>query len=377
MKSNPDSSHGWEPVAVGGDGLTEEDAPRISRTSRLSAWRRIGGGSLTVSVMLHAAFAAAAVLLIRIFIAPVLPERQIDFLPSGGGGGKTNVEKVAASRREISQRQTAVRLVSLQTSGAVSLPDMQSAQGMFSGTRVSVLSGGGMGGGEGGLHGKGRNGLAGDGIGPGSMPGTGVNRGFVAMFGKTLQARKLAVVLDVSGSMHRFLPAVVKEANKVSGGCPIVMFYGCGLQDTDDRSIARQRPEAAKGKEFLEFWQRTFSDGVATANSPVPNEEVFKVFNGRRDTWFFERIGVQHTWLALTSPKVREADAIYWFADFQDPVAEARLAEVQKLLKNRKQKLYVHASGGANPSLAAVEEMLVKPTGGEVLNVKVDPVPAK
>lgn len=124
----------------------------------------------------------------------------------------------------------------------------------------------------------------------------------------------------------------------------------------------------------MEFWQRTFRGG---GDDPIPNEELFKVFDGRKDTWYFGGTSTGYSWLALTSPKVREADAIYWFADFQDRVDQSQLFEVQKVLKERKQKLYMHASGGSNPSLKAVNTVLVKPTCGEILKVELDTTKVK
>jgi len=336
-----------------------------------SRWQRLGGGSLMLSLSLHAIFVVIAILVIQRVILPAPVEQEVEFLPGGGGGGKTSVAKMAANHRAISRTQPLLRLVANNAGGQISLPDVQTTSGMFTAPGAALISGGGMGGGEGGRHGKGAGASFGDGFGKGRGPGT--TPGFVAMFGKIIKARKLAVVLDVSGSMHRYLPAVVQEANKVSGGCPMVLFYGCGLTETGDRSIERKRAEPARGREFTEFWQRTFGGAGwrPSRNTPVPGDEVFKVFNGRKDTWYFESVGIAHSWLALTSSKVQEADAIYWFSDFQDAVSETQLLEVQKILKNRKQKLYVHASGGANPSLGAVTDMLVKPTGGEVLQVEI------
>lgn len=332
-------------------------------------WERVGGGSFTVSVMLHAGFVMLAVFFIFFTQNKPVERPPIEFLSGGGGGTDGNTQINKPKQRMMLNRAPAVKLASTAQSN-ISIPDTTSTMttssfavvsGQMSGTPGS---GGGFGGGDGTGIGRGK--------GPGMGPGNGA--GFVAMFGKKIQARKLAVVLDISGSMHRFLPTVVKEANKVSGGCPIVLFYGCGLKETKDRKIERTNPEMTRGKEFKEFWQREFAPrGMAPdKDGPVPNEEVYKVFNDRKDTWFFPRINISYSWLALTSAKVRGADAIYWFCDFQDPVDEAQLLEIQKTLKNRKQKLYVHASGQGNPSLDAVTELLVKPTGGEVLKVEID-----
>jgi hypothetical protein len=258
----------------------------------------------------------------------------------------------------------------------VTLPDVQSTSLNASMSGFAMPSGGGVGGGEGGLNGSGRGGLLGNGRGTGVGPGTGV--GFVAMFGKKLDARRLGVVLDVSGSMHPHLPMVVKEANKISGGCPIVMFPGCGAQNPKDRNVSRLREEDTNGRNFDNFWRTNFTPkGMKPSDdSEMPSKETYSVFNKRKDTYFFEKSGTGNAWVALVSDKLRGADALYWFCDFQDAVDKEQLEEIRDTLIKRKQKLYVHASGNNPRSLKMVEEYLVKPTGGEVLKIELKPAPA-
>lgn len=340
---------------------------------RESYWRRIGGGSLFVSITVHLLFILVALFLITFVTKRSKQEEAVDFLPGGGGGGKSNTAKLATKRRAVSMSQPKSRIVVSSALANVVLPDAPTMTADMGLSGMMSMPGGGIGGGEGGLRGKGKGGLMGDGLGKGVGPGRGA--GFVAMFGKVLKAQKLAVVLDVSRSMHPYLPVVVREANKLSGGCPVVLFYGCGAKETEDREIERQLAHPTRGRDFDEFWRRNFTggDGPPAMDGPMPSEETYRVFDGRKDTYFFEKVGVGFSWLALTSPKIKEADAIYWFADFRDPVETAQLEDVRKILGKRKQKLYVHASGDSNPSLAAVNEILVKPTGGEIMQVNLKP----
>jgi hypothetical protein len=69
------------------------------------------------------------------------------------------------------------------------------------------------------------------------------------------------------------------------------------------------------------------------------------------------------------SKEVEDADAIYWFADFQDKVDESMMKDVVKRMKARKQKLYIHASTKGR-SYEQVVAGLVEPTGGEVIEVE-------
>ncbi len=333
--------------------------------------RRIGGGSLTMSLLVHAVLILIAFFLVK-FAVDQKKEEVVDFLPGGGGGGKSNQAKMASHRKSVSMSVPKTRIVSTSSTAAVTLPDvpMENTNSSLSG--FAMPSAGGMGGGEGGLKGSGKGGLMGSGFGTGVGPGHGA--GFVSMFGKKLDSRRLAVVLDVSKSMHPFIPTVVKEANKISGGCPIVMFYGCGLTESKDTSIERKRSEKAAGKDFERFWRVTFGT-VADKDKKdtLPTKDVFDVFNDRRDTFYFEKIG-NYAWLALTSKELDNADAIYWFADFKDPVDKGQLEDLAKTMLKRRQKLYVHASGNDPKSLSLVEEIVVKPTGGQVLKIDIKPV---
>ena len=333
--------------------------------------RRIGGGSLTLSILIHVILILVALFIIK-FAADQKKEEVVDFLPGGGGGGKSNQAKVASKRKSVSMSVPKSRIVSTSSTATVTLPDVPMDTTTTGISGFAMPSAGGMGGGEGGLKGSGKGGLMGSGFGTGVGPGRGA--GFVSMFGKKLDSRRLAVVLDVSKSMHPFIPTVVKEANKISGGCPIVMFYGCGLTQPKDTNVKRQRSEKASGRDFEQFWRVTFG-GAADKDKkdPLPTKEVFDVFNDRRDTFFFEKIG-NYAWLALTSKELGNADAIYWFADFKDPVDKEQLEDLAKTMLQRRQKLYVHASGNDPKSLSLVEEIVVKPTGGQVLKIDIKPV---
>ncbi len=367
----PSSEFNAFPEGILADPAIPHEFPVFTPRKKESYLRRLGGGSLTLSLLVHAILILVAFFLVK-FAVEQKKEEVVDFLPGGGGGGKSNQAKVSAKRKSVSMNSPVSRIVSVSPTSTVTLPDVPTSNMSASLSGFAMPSAGGMGGGEGGLNGSGKGGLMGNGFGKGVGPGVGA--AFVAMFGKKLDSRRLAVVLDVSKSMHPFIPTVVKEANKISGGCPIMMFYGCGLQTPKDRSIERKRSDKASGRDFEEFWNVTFGAAGAKRdrNGPMPNEEVFKVFDGRRDTYYYEKFG-GYAWLALTANEVKDADAIYWFADFKDAVDREQLVELAKTMIKRQQKLYVHASGDAPKSLSLVEELVVKPTGGQVLKIDIKP----
>jgi hypothetical protein len=77
---------------------------------------------------------------------------------------------------------------------------------------------------------------------------------------------------------------------------------------------------------------------------PMPMEPIYQQMIKRPNTYFIDFNGITYTSPALMCKEVMEADTIYWFSDFMDAVDESHIADVKKKLKNRKQKLYMHAS---------------------------------
>lgn len=331
----------------------------IPARKKESYLRRIGGGSLTLSILVHVIFILIALFLIK-FVADSKKEEPPDFLPGGGGGGKSNNAKVAQKKKAISMNSPKSRIVSVNANSAVTLPEVAS---MSTNTDMSgfAIPAGGKGGGEGGQSGKGKGGMLGDGMGKGFGPGNGA--GFVSLFGTKMNAKKLGVVIDVSGSMHAYIEPVVKEANKIAGGVPFMIIYGCGVADS--KINGRSTPEKTAGKSFDTFWRTTFKVQEDASLPPVA-KTTFDILNNRKDTFFYDNNAKGHTDLALTSNQLSQVDTIYWFADFQDVVDKKVLEDVQKTMEKRKQKLILMHVGTNNRFMAAVEDAIVKPTGGLV-----------
>ncbi|MES2996697.1 MAG: hypothetical protein V4733_07800 [Verrucomicrobiota bacterium] len=136
-----------------------------------SFWRKLGGGSLTISIIVHAILLLVAAFLI-IWTIPADPDpKKVDFMPSGGGGGNP-----ASSQR--SQKQTAsmmkpnmARISVAGAASSITLPEMDASSQMSS---LGSISSGAM---SGGLGGSGAGGGRGDGLGRGFGSGTGPGAG--------------------------------------------------------------------------------------------------------------------------------------------------------------------------------------------------------
>ncbi len=149
-------------------------------------WKRIGGGSLGLSLLVHIIFVLIALFIIK-FVVDRKKEEAVDFLPGGGGGGKSSQAKMANKRKAVSMSTPKSRIAANVTTSTVTLPDVQTMTTDTSISGFAMPAAGGMGGGEGGLRGKGKGGQLGDGFGKGNGPGHGV--GFVAMLPKSMQSR--------------------------------------------------------------------------------------------------------------------------------------------------------------------------------------------
>ncbi len=357
----------------------------VARTGNplLRSWRKIGGGSLALSLFIHIGIILAAGLVV---LTTASQEKAVDFMP--GGGSKQGAEASTALSHQVQQKRQKTltkkvprqRLVSTSLNSAISLPD--TPPDLLSLPDVSSMLSSKVGAGMG-LSGMG--GGFGKGAGMGGM--SGITFQPITMFGKEIKdARRIAVVMDVSRSMTKYLPAVVAELDKIARQSVLVMHFGCGLAKPKDKVDDKVRK--ADGPEFASFWQNyegkaglklTAEERKALTydpSKPMPLEDIYKRLAGRPNTHFINFGGVALTQAALMSTEVMEADIIYWFADFQDNVTEDMMNDVRRKLKYRKQKLYMHASAHGR-SFDKVAEGLVKPLGGEIIDASAADKPKK
>ena len=251
--------------------IYENEAPiesesRVPKTAFGRYWERIGGGSFTISLLVHAAIIALAVLVIY-KSAREEEKVEIDFL-SGGGGGTQGETKINQKKQQMMvNKAPAVRIASAAASN-ISLPDtnttladmsaLSKTSGMMSGTPGS---GGGIGGGKG----TGR----GTGIGSGFGPGNGI--GFTANFlGIKTSGNNFIFCIDTSGSMRTNLkPAGIstlrKELKKVISELPPSVTFNliCFGQNGDIFKEKSVPAEQAMKNEALAFLEGYYGGGSA------------------------------------------------------------------------------------------------------------------
>lgn len=141
-------------------------------------WHKIGGGSLTISIMVHAIFVIVAIFLIWWQVSPPLTAPPPDFLPGGGGGGGGGEKMALKKQRTVTHSQPKMKLASVAQS-SVALPNVTSNMTQMPALTMVQMGGGGLGTGEGGGRGSGQGTGVGSGIGSGWGPGRGA--GFIAL----------------------------------------------------------------------------------------------------------------------------------------------------------------------------------------------------
>lgn len=296
----------------------------------------------------------------------------MDFLP--GGGTQQSAAASQALEHKIQQKKSpwlkkAMPVRKIAAAGAISdivlpdeMPDLLELP-----QSKDLLSGGGK------LTAG--MGLAGAGGGFGKSMGLGSQSGMVfqpfSMFGMQIKAKKLALVLDVSTSMAPHLPRVIEEVDKVAKGSVVILYFGCGLEPPPPQGLDGDEVYSTSSVEFEKFWRLGGASLEETRKfridpkNEIQNEAIFRMLSKRPQTYFIHNTGLGYTWLALLNDKVRLADGIYWFSDFQDRVDFRQVNIVRENLERRKQRLYMHAYMQGS-SYDLVRTQLVEPTQGDV-----------
>lgn len=346
--------------------------------------RKLGAGSLAISLIVHGILIALGIFIV-IAVIPPEPEKTVDFKPGGGGGGSPASSPSQKKMQASIAKPNTARVAAANVSSNFTLPEPTSSSAMSSlGALGSGMGAGGMGGsGSGGGSGNGTGMGTGDGMGMGS--GMAGGKGLI-VFGTTLNVRSIGVVLDVSGSMTKHLPKVIHELDRVAKGSPVVLHVGCGISKNKTRpnidAVVSKMRGGGNEDSFKRFWYLYQDPFYREAKKdsrlsidftrPLPVPEVYEVFAKRQNTFYNDPEGPRSTADAILAREFDKVDAIYWFADFQDNIDEEMAREILKTLKRRKQKLYMHASVEGQYFRVA-RDMICLPSGGKQIQEDADP----
>jgi hypothetical protein len=144
--------------------------PVPSDRPQLPFWKKLGGGSLSISLIIHGVILAVGLIfIIQVIPAPKKP--PVDFMPSSGGGGDPSTSsKVKSKQRTKAMSSAAPRVAAKDVASGFTLPEPVTGDM----SALPSLSGGAM---SGGLGGSGSGGGKGTGTGQGFGTGAGIGMG--------------------------------------------------------------------------------------------------------------------------------------------------------------------------------------------------------
>lgn len=191
------------------------------------------------------------------------------------------------------------------------------------------------------------------------------------IFGKKVEATKLGVILDVSGSAHPKLAGAIQEIEKTFSDSIIVLYPGCGmLDDKKGRHLHQVKKFSAIPKKDLEgnipgmttpgqlVKALKIAEFEQLTTRPNMKERLFVSWYDKED----RNQLITHADAAFEDLIARGVDSIYWFADFRDTVSPEAVEDLLKDLKRKKIKVYLHNFAG--PVIPPQTLVLAEKTGG-------------
>ncbi|MEO0453235.1 MAG: hypothetical protein AAFY98_03745 [Verrucomicrobiota bacterium] len=177
------------------------------------------------------------------------------------------------------------------------------------------------------------------------------------IFGKSIEAKRLGVILDVSASTHKVISNVIKEIQKAFPDAILVFTPGCTLNPTQgeitplsdyDKVANKYRPKVAvkqqyhltsfisklnkKNPAFKELWKDAEKDNLGYV-------AFIPLTQAKKGEKLVVLGGVSQ---AIDHLVENQVDTIYWFADYEDSISANQLAITSKLLRQKKVRLYMH-----------------------------------
>lgn len=212
-------------------------------------------------------------------------------------------------------------------------------------------------------------GITGVKVGGGGVPGgTGTGKKTVGnIFGKQVEAAKLGVILDISGSAHAHLMAAMKEIDKNFENSPTVLAMGCGMSDIKSGSAevlvyGKIKPDKVKDAPG----SRTSIGQLANATAKFKDlEKYLDRLKKREDVWAIQGGDIGATHLGFKKLIDEGCDTIYWFADFADALNPKVFEEVLKEVKRKDIKVIAHNFSGK--PVTPLPTQMAKETGGDTI----------
>ena len=263
---------------------------------------------LVVSLFVHLMLMTIAIVWVVANISENNPQ-QPEFIATGSGGGAAGerakiLEHNLQQKKQKTLAKKVSRISSKNLNAQVVLPDLKS----------NALSIDSMASKLGGSSSKGFGGGSGGGIGAGKGVGVGNMRNFVGkpVMGARINATKVAVFMDASKSMGRYLDRVEAEIRKQFPTADVFMYAGVWTNVKDDVIIGGSRYKGTTGRTGAPPVKFTDPDKLTTNG-----KRIFKQYDDNFKT------GCVGAWIDIMRNE-RAYDGLVIFSDFQDGVTQYR-----------------------------------------------------
>jgi hypothetical protein len=294
-------------------------SPGNSKRKVWANWlRNFGLDGFGVSILVHIGLVVLALTWV-VASYTVNPGEKTEHFVTGAGGGAQGseartFEHKVRMKNPKNMTKTMPRLTSRNANSAVSLPEMpvfnMNLQGGLTAGNLSKGLGGGSGGG----------------IGSGMGIGAGGGKNLVAkwVMGVKMEAKKIAVYLDCSGSMVPFLENVKAEIRSQYPDADIFEIRNIRITVQDNKVRGGRFYIPAKTKRAASFSQTSSATKVSTKKNPAMYKTpAAKSINSREAVlkkWEanFDANGSVGAWMDIML--FEGYDALVVFSDFQDGI---------------------------------------------------------
>jgi len=195
------------------------------------------------------------------------------------------------------------------------------------------------------------------------------------LFGVSIQAKKLGVIVDISRSMQRYTPKLFQEIFEKFPDADVIFTNGGGIQDWDeslkkfnDEVTAGKKKAKETGKDYYgpskmekpklaRFNSSEAEDWVPVRGAMQDREgypglkesypDLYEKMRKRNNTWFITSYAAANAvYLAFEELARRKVEAIYWFSDFGDPIEGKEAEAVTRLIKDNGIEIILHSPRG-------------------------------
>jgi len=221
--------------------------------------------------------------------------------------------------------------------------------------------------------------IGGTGKGTGTGLGTGRGAGGPVsgkqLFGVSIQARKLGVIVDVSKSMQRYTPKLFQEIFEKFPDADVIFTNGGGIVGWEDslkqfnEKVAEDKKKAQEAKrdyrgpskmekpKLARFNGSEAEDWVPVRGAMQDREgypglkesypDLYAKMRKRNNTWFITSYAAANAvYLAFEELARRKVEAVYWFSDFGDPIEGKEAEKVTQLIRDNQLEVILHSPRG-------------------------------